>query len=108
MLITSSSCCSTVISRNILTDTATSSQQGALQSELAPLPSDSSQSEAQDEGGLQSEPADSAVRNPGVNGTVLQESQSGNGSVPVARQTELPGLTSGSLETAKKTHADEM
>lgn len=97
-----------VISRNILTDTAASSQQEALQSESAPSPSDNGQSEPPDVVGLPPEPADAAVRNLGVNGTFQEESQSENGSAPVARQTELPGLRSGNLDTAQKTHADEM
>ncbi|XP_075901893.1 cyclic AMP-responsive element-binding protein 3-like protein 4 isoform X1 [Nelusetta ayraudi] len=97
-----------VISRNILTDTAASTQQEALQSESAPSPSDNGQSEPLDKAGLPPEPADAAVRNLGVNGTFQEESQSENGSAPVARQTELPGLRSGNLDSAQKTHADEM
>lgn len=72
------------------------------------MPSDSSQAEAPEEAGLPSELAELALLNHGVNGTVLEESQSENSSVPVARQTELPALTSGNLDAAKKTHADEM
>lgn len=103
---------SSVISRNILTDAAassSSSQQGALDVESMLSPADNSQSEPPDEAGLPPEPADPAERNNVVNGTVVQEeSQSGNSSASVARQTELPGLSSGNLNVGKKTHADEM
>lgn len=106
-----------VISRNILTDPASSQQTAddtnspVVQSDSSPPPSEVGQSEAPDEADVLPEPAEN-VENAGVNGTVREAGQSGNSSALVTRQTELLGLRSaagkGSHDPAKPAHADEM
>ncbi|KAL7393911.1 hypothetical protein ABVT39_017636 [Epinephelus coioides] len=108
-----------VISRNILTDPASSQPTAedadapAAESDSASLPSELSQSGPPDGAPILQEPIENP-ENPGIDGTAQQASQSGNSSALVAGQTEplALGLRStagkGRHDPAKPAHADEM
>lgn len=110
---------SSVISRNILTDpsssqlTADDADSPAVQSDSSSPPSELSQSDPPEGAAILPEPNENP-ENTGFNGVVQEESQSGNGSAPVAGQTEQLTLglrsTAGkeSHDPAKPAHADEM
>lgn len=108
-----------VISRNILTDPASSQPTAedadapSAESDSASLPSELSQSGPPDGAPILQEPIENP-ENPGIDGMAQQTSQSGNSSALVAGQTEplALGLRStagkGRHDPAKPAHADEM
>lgn len=109
---------SPVISRNILTDpssqpTADDADSPAVRSDSSSPPSELSHSDPPEGAAVLPEPNEKPEKN-GFNGVVREESQSGNGSAPVAGRTEQLTLglrsTAGkeSHDPAKPAHADEM